>query len=70
MLQSYTLDTEDVQQAIAEWMLRHLEIKIDPSDVDIQPWLACSCGCECESEDIIDYGVEVTIDVEDVRVGD
>jgi hypothetical protein len=68
MLRTYTLDFDDVQEAIAEWMLRHLEIKVRPKDVDMHVWMECACGCECSDEDITDYGVQVAIDIEDDKI--
>ena len=70
MITTYTLNQDDVEQAIAEWMLRHLEVEVDPCDIGITPWMKCSCDCECEGDDIIECGVEAIVEVEPVKVGD
>lgn len=69
MITTYTLDHDDIEQAIAEWMLRHLEVTIDRCDININPWMTCSCECECEGDDI-ECGVEVIVEVETIKVGD
>lgn len=68
MITTYTLNQDDIEQAMAEWMLRHLEVEVNRCDININPWMQCSCDCECEGSDITDCGVEVIVEVETVRV--